>query len=270
MKIKLNNRWSRYIWQIVIFWTLVFLISSYWNISNIYKTTIHNARLQALTAFDKDVQYRRWNAKHGGVFVPVSDYGKPNPYLKELVKRDIISQNGDTLTMINQAYMTRQIHESELSDIGVKGHLTSLNLLRPENAADEWETAALQSFKSGLNEISSIEMIDSIKYFRFMKPLTTEKSCLKCHWKQNHKIGDVRGGISISIPIEAMLQNSYADMKFHGMIEGLIWIIGLAGIFLGYRSARKNGERFRILTQLSPAGVYVTDPMGKCIYVNDR
>lgn len=232
-------KWVRYIWQIIIFWTLVIFVSSFWDITNIYKTTIHDVKLQAAVALDKDIQYRSWNSKHGGVYVPVSKYGKPNPYLKGLVKRDIIDQVSDTLTMINPFYMTRQVYESELSNIGVKGHITSLNLIRPENAADEWETMALQAFNEGLNEISIIEMVDSIKYFRFMKPLMIEKSCLKCHEKQGYKIGDVRGGISISIPIESMLQKSYADMRNHGLIEGLIWIIGLMGIVLGYMSMKK-------------------------------
>ena len=241
-KLNLKYKWAKYIWQIVIFWTLVIFVSSFWNITNIYKTTIHDANLQAIVAFDKDVQYRRWNAQHGGVYVPVSNYGKLNPYLKGLVKRDIITQDGDMLTMINPAYMTRQIHESELSDIGVKGHITSLNLVRPENAADEWETAALQAFDDGLKEIYTIEMIDSIKYFRFMKPLITEKSCLKCHEKQGYKIRDVRGGISISIPIESMLQKTYANMRNHGLIESLIWIIGLVGIVFGYKTVQKVEE----------------------------
>lgn len=232
-------KWSKYVWQIIIFWTLGIFVSSFWNIANIYKTTIHDMKLQAVVALDKDIQYRSWNAKHGGVYVPVSNYGKPNPYLKGLVKRDIMDQVGDTLTMINPAYMSRQVHESELSNIGVKGHITSLNLMRPENIADEWETIALQSFNNGLTDISTIEMIDSIKYFRFMKPLMIEKGCLKCHEKQDYKIGDIRGGISISIPIESMLQKSYANMRNHGLIESFIWIIGLMGIMIGYKSVKK-------------------------------
>ena len=238
-KFSFKYKWSKYIWQIIIFWTLVVFVSSFWNIANMYKTTIHDVKLQASVALDKDIQYRSWNAKHGGVYVPVSNYGKPNPYLKGLVKRDIIDQVGDTLTMINPAYMTRQVHESELSNIGVKGHITSLNLMRPENIADEWETTVLQAFNEGFNEFSTVEMIDSIKYLRFMKPLMIEKNCLKCHEKQGYKIGDVRGGIGISIPIESMLQKSYANMRNHGLIESFIWIIGLVGIIIGYKSVKK-------------------------------
>ncbi len=262
--------WTSYIWQIVTFWTLIFILSSYWNISNIYNTLINNAELHAIVALDKDIQYRQWNAKHGGVYVPVCDYGIPNPYLKGLAKRDIISLEGDTLTMINPAYMTRQVHEAELSDIGVKGHMTSLNLIRIENAADEWETAALHAFDEGLEKISSIEKIDTVKFFRFMKPLIVEKNCLKCHAEQGYKIGDIRGGISVSIPIESMLHNAYAEMINHGLIEGIIWIIGLVGIGFGFKTAKKNEEQFKALTQLSPAGIYLTDLNAKCTYVNER
>ncbi len=242
-KLSFKHKWSNYIWQIVVFWTLFLFVSSFWNIMNIYKAAINDVNLQAAVAFDKDVQYRRWNAQHGGVYVPVSKYGKSNPYLEGMVKHDIITQDGDRLTMINPAYMTRQVHESELSNIGVKGHITSLNLVRPENVADEWETKALQAFDNGLKEISSIEVIDGDKYFRFMKPLMTEKSCLKCHEKLGSKIGEVRGGISISIPIESMLQKTYVRMISHGLVEGLIGIIGLVGILFGYKTVQKaEGE----------------------------
>lgn len=187
-----NYKWPIYTWQIIIFWTLIILLSSYWNIYNIYWTTINNAELQAIVAFDKDVQYRSWNAKHGGVFVNVSDYGIPNPYLEGLVEYNIINQSGDSLTMINPAYMTRQVHESQLSNIGVKGHITSLKPIRPGNKADKWEKIALQAFDKGEKTVSNMAMIGNAKYFRFMKPLMTEKSCLKCHEKQGYKIGDIK------------------------------------------------------------------------------
>ena len=40
------------------------------------------ARIYARACHEKDVIYRRWNAAYGGVYVPVSENSKPNPYLQ--------------------------------------------------------------------------------------------------------------------------------------------------------------------------------------------
>ncbi len=97
--------------------------------------------------FEKDVIYRRWNADHGGVYVPVTQKTKPNPYLDDL-ERDIITPLGKKLTKVNPAYMTRQVHELALKSNGVRGHITSLNPIRPANAPDPWETQALKAFET--------------------------------------------------------------------------------------------------------------------------
>ncbi len=40
---------------------------------------------------------------------------------------------------------------------------------------------------------------------RLMVPLKTEKACLKCHEKQGYKEGEIRGGISSSMPLTPFL-----------------------------------------------------------------
>ena len=103
------------------------------------------------------------------------------------------------LTLVNPAYMTRQVHELALEQYGNRGHITSLNPLRPENRADPWETKALCAFEEGVTEVSSLEVIGDLEYFRLMRPMVTEESCLKCHADQGYRVGDIRGGISVSV-----------------------------------------------------------------------
>jgi hypothetical protein len=67
--------------------------------------------------------------------VPVSDVTQPNPYLKH-PKRDLLTTDGMQLTMVNPAYMTRQLAEIAEQADGVKFHITSLKTIRPANAAD--------------------------------------------------------------------------------------------------------------------------------------
>ena len=43
--------------------------------------------------------------------------------------------------------------------------------------------------------------------FRYLAPLRVEQSCQKCHFKFNYRVGDIRGGISVSIPIKAVVKD---------------------------------------------------------------
>lgn len=219
-----------YVWIIIVVWTSVLVSSLVWNIQGINTNLLEDARLQALVAFDKDIHYRRWNAGHGGVYVEIGEKAIPNPYLFELADRDKLTTDDDTLTLINPAYMTRQLHELELRESGVRGHITSLKPIRPENEADPWETKALKSFEAGDSEITSLEIMHKEEYFRFMRPLITEEACLQCHRQQGYKKGDIRGGISISIPMEPLRIIANKDILRISIVHVGIWFLGILGV----------------------------------------
>jgi diguanylate cyclase (GGDEF)-like protein/PAS domain S-box-containing protein len=153
---------------------------------------------------------RDWNARHGGIYVPVTETTRPNPYL-EHPQRDLTTTDGRELTMINPAYMTRQIAELAEKTSGVRFHITSLKPIRPANAADAWETESLNLFEQGA-EMERIDFIDSYSFgdkihpvHRYMAPLHVKTPCLNCHEAQGYKVGDIRGGISVTMPAEALL-----------------------------------------------------------------
>jgi len=102
---------------------------------------------------------------------------------------------------MNPAYMTRQVHELAKEAYNVHGHITSLKPIRPENAPDPWEVRALGFFEAGKEEVNSVEEIEGESYMRLMRPLMTEEDCLRCHVDQGYKLGDVRGGLSVAIPM---------------------------------------------------------------------
>ena len=166
-------------------WTVIVVASAFYYVVEVRHDVLDLARTQARVAHGDDVLYRRWNAGHGGVYVPVTERTPPNPHL-EVAERDIETSSGVVLTLVNPAYMTRQVHELSNEASGVKGHITSLDPIRPENRADGWETAALQAFERGESEVSSIELMDEIQYLRLMRPLQTEEGCLRCHAAQDH------------------------------------------------------------------------------------
>ena len=145
---------ERYMRVAAILWTLIIAASLSWSIVRIQKETLEGARIQAHISYVKDIVYRRWNAGHGGVYVPVSEETPPNPYLAEMPERDVTTQSGKHLTLINPAYMTRQVYGMMAEEYNVYGHITSLNPIRAENAADPWEAEALRAFEQGQKEVN--------------------------------------------------------------------------------------------------------------------
>ncbi len=193
------------VWAAIVSWSMY---------SNIQSIIDHNMQLAHSTAQNifRIVQLTRyWNARHGGVYVPISPYAEPNPYL-DVPNRDLITRDNPKLTMINPAYMTRQLTELIEKDSEVSFHITSLKPLRPQNKADSWEVQALQKFEKGLESYSERVVDASGDIFRYMAPLFVREPCLKCHAQQGYRLGDIRGGISVT------LDSSYIFAKQSGVI----------------------------------------------------
>ncbi len=212
-------------------WTFAVALSLAWSYFLEQNTVSEMARIQARTAYEKDVLYRRWNTQRGGVYAPITEQTQPNPYLT-VPNRDLMTGDGLALTMVNPAYMTRQVHELGASASGVLGHITSLNPIRPGNAPDDWERMALLQFEAGAAEVSALEMLDGQTYLRLMQPLVVEEGCLKCHAVQGYKLGDIRGGISVSVPMQPL--QALSNQKFGWVVFGhfLVWIVGIGMIAL--------------------------------------
>lgn len=200
-------RWirERHWWFLpLLCWVLAVSVSLDRHLDDLEKQSLEVATEGARNLFNMVVMTRAWNAGHGGVYVPVSEGAPPNPYLVH-PRRDLVTQDGQRLTMINPAYMTRQISELAQKKGGTVFHITSLKPIRPLNAPDAWERTALLSFEQGKKvAISLLEDASGPARLRFMAPLKVEPPCMVCHAKQGYKIGDVRGGISVSMPFDPM------------------------------------------------------------------
>jgi signal transduction histidine kinase/ActR/RegA family two-component response regulator len=218
-------------------WTAIVGVSLAWNLHDQVRSATEEARTLARAGFDRAVLYRRWNAMHGGVYAPATEQTIPNPYL-DVPDRDIETPSGRKLTLINPAYMTRQVLELGAQTNGIQGHITSLKPIRPENAPDPWETAALEAFERGEAERSSIEIFRGEPHLRLMRPFITEKGCLKCHASQGYQLGDVRGGVSVSVPMAPLRAVRRDSMLLIAAWHGGIWFLGLVGIGLSYRHLR--------------------------------
>jgi signal transduction histidine kinase len=196
-----DRRW----WLLALLaWALVVFVSFQRQLDDLHRQSLEVASEGARNLFNMVVLTRAWNAGHGGVYVPVSEKAPPNPYLVH-PRRDLVSSDGQRLTMINPAYMTRQISELAQTKGGTVFHITSLKPIRPQNAPDAWEQEALLSFEQGKKEvITLLKDPAGLARLRFMAPLKVAPPCMVCHAVQGYKVGDVRGGISVTVPFDPM------------------------------------------------------------------
>ncbi|MDY0398265.1 MAG: EAL domain-containing protein [Desulfuromonas thiophila] len=218
----------RILWPLgLILWTGLILLLGYQQRQHHRQAVLDMARAEAIGSYNKDLVYRRWVARQGGVYVRTSAYTPANPFLAHLPDRDITTSTGKSLTLVNPAYMTRQVHELATEQYGNRGHITSRKPLRPENAPDAWERASLEAFTQGVTETLSVAEIDGKPYLRLMRPMITEVPCLKCHASQGYQAGEQRGGISVSIPLRPY-QAVQAQLTRLGTLHlAILWLLGL-------------------------------------------
>lgn len=249
IKNKENEKWTRRIFNAVLFfWTVLLCSLAVWNYSQQVAAINNIALTVARDSYSKDVLFREWATMHGGVYVPVTQSTEPNKYLTQVKERDISTPSGKKLTLMNPAYMTRQIYELAEKRNGTKGHITSLNPIRPENAPDDWEKLSLQSFEKGEKEMVTVAEMGGVEYFRLMRPLVVAEGCLRCHSQQGYKTGEIRGGISVSIPWHPFSKAKKSHLAALAVGYTGVWFLAFAGLLfirnliLKYLLQRKQAE----------------------------
>jgi signal transduction histidine kinase len=164
---------------------------------SLYLESMNN---QARALFQQVVFTRKWIADHGGVFVEQLPWVSPNPYLKE---KSVTATTGRKYIKKNPAMVTRELSDYSRKQGAYWFHITSLRPINPANAPDEFEEASLKAFEeSRLQDAWDVLTISRHKYFRYIAPLFVEESCMECHSHQGYKVGDIRGGISVSLPLD--------------------------------------------------------------------
>jgi PAS domain S-box-containing protein len=248
-------------------WTVLILASLFWSSRRTHENHMDKARTEARTLYETNLAYRVWSSSHGGVYVPVTDALRPNPYL-HVPDRDVLTIRGKKFTLVNPAWMSRQVFETlrAQSSLPVLNHITSLKFLNPVNKPDPWEERALRAFEQGVPEVSEMQLIGAEPYMRLMKPFITQESCLKCHRHQGYKAGDVRGGMSIAIPMRSHLLAETREKKTAMATHALFWLIGMGGIFLftrnmegSHRKLAESEENYRLLFENNPHPMWVYD-----------
>lgn len=169
---------------------------------------------------------RDWNAGHGGVYVPLSAYGEPNPWLPEK-DRTLQTADGRTLVLMNPAYMSRQMAE-RLTEPGFRLAIVGQAPLRPGNRADDWERLMLATATQGGQVFFSGEDCLPQGRLRLLRTLAAQESCLRCH--QGHREGDMLGGISISMDAAGYVRELARKQRELGLLYGLLALTGVLAV----------------------------------------
>jgi hypothetical protein len=113
---------------------------------------------------------------------------------------------------------------------GIAIRRVSLKYRNPADAPDAWETLKLRELeeqkKNGLlpAEVSEVVTVKGRKTLRYLKPITIQQMCLTCHGSDEqipadvktilksrykndkatgYQSGDLRGAVSVSVPLDA-------------------------------------------------------------------
>ncbi|HSW30460.1 MAG TPA: DUF3365 domain-containing protein [Longimicrobiales bacterium] len=220
--------------------TLAFLLA--WDLGHTRDQARRYADTAARSVLDKDLSYRRWASMHGGVYVPVTETTPPNPCLEGGVEEQTFTTpSGRVLTLVNPAYMTRQVHEIFREEYGVRGHVTSLDPICPENAPDPWEREVLEAFEAGEGERGQVVEGPDGSAYRLMIPLRVEESCMACHARQGYQVGEIRGGVNASVPMAPYVAAVERAERGRLATFTVIWAFGLGALGT---AARRKGRQY--------------------------
>jgi signal transduction histidine kinase/CheY-like chemotaxis protein len=234
-------------------WTLLILFSLALTFYSQRQHTMESAKNIARANFDKDQAFRKWASTHGGVYVPVDmNRTPPSPYLSHLPHRDVTTQTGAKLTLMNPAYMLRQMMDEYAGLYGARGHITALDILNPNSKPDKWEEEALKSFQKDrkIKEILEVTGDGDSMQMRLIRPMQNAPSCLKCHAHQAIYQGTpTAGGVSVTVPMKELftLEQNYFQKSI--LIHLFIWIFGIIAFQIAYTKEKKAKDLAHQLLQ---------------------
>ena len=194
--------------------------------------TVSVIHQQAKSLFKQVILIRRWVTGYGGVYVEVRPGVNPNPFLTSLpgLKVNIVDkESSKQYTLRNPGLVTREMSQLSSEAEGYSFHVSSLKPVNVQtNSPDPFERDALLKFEQGSTEVYGVEQRQSGPVYRYMGPLSFESSCNKCHSHQGYAVGDIRGGISISVPMHEVL----AKMRINRILTA-VFALSILGLLFG-------------------------------------
>ncbi|HEY83519.1 MAG TPA: DUF3365 domain-containing protein [Chloroflexi bacterium] len=188
----------------------------------------HRQETQALRMVEAQAQAlltdmlvtREWVSSYGGVW---TDH-----------PGEIYLEEKDGYFLKSPAMVTKELSNLSTNKGLYEFHITSLHLKNPDNVPDAFELEVLRQFEEDTTPVSRVEAVDGERFYRKMIPLPTTISCLECHADQGYQVGDIRGGLSVMLPMaevdQALTANRQALML--AMVAIVALMVGLLYYFV--------------------------------------
>ncbi len=126
----------------------------------------------------------------------------------------------ETLTLEDAARtrMSKFFTMLDMSKLKREGETLSFRFVapkpvNPENQADTFELASLNSFAKGHQEYYRIFQNQPDPNIRYLRPIIFRKECMACHEEQGYKVGELRGALSVKIPLAGALNRLNAERE---------------------------------------------------------
>ncbi len=245
---------------LLLFWTLAVITAFFMAREYIQQSKFDLVKSMARMSLQKDVAYRHLFASLDRIYVPRQPGVEANPFLN-FPQKELVTKEGIHLVQLNPTYMTRLFYEMDSRDAAnARASLVSLRPVNSQNAPDQWQEKTLKSFRKGKQKASTIQETGNGRHLRLMQPLKIGQDCLRCHAKQGYEMGDIRGGISLSMPLSHYKNSLQKDQRILTMGLGLVWMAGVFGMgFLGRQLAHRVRERDQYSARLQHLSLH--DPL---------
>ncbi len=194
---------------------------------------VEQATRQAKMLFNQIRLTRQWVSDHNGLFFVKAPGVESNPFLEQ---GEIQDSQGNWLVKRNPAMVTRELSVYAAREGMGQFNVTSLKPVNSDNAPDSFERRSLEKFAAGAVEAIEIEQIEGNYRLRYMAPLRVDFQCLSCHDKQGYALGDIRGGMNVTVPMNwAYAEINANNWMLLGIALATIVIVSLS-IYLLFNS----------------------------------
>ena len=227
---------------------------------------VEQATRQAKMLFHQIRLTRQWIADHNGLFLVKEPGVEANPFLDQ---GEIQDAQGNWLVKRNPAMVTRELSLYAAKEGMGQFNVTSLRPVNPDNAPDDFERHTLKEFEQGRAEAVEIEKIAGNYRLRYMAPLLVDQRCLACHGRQGYKVGDIRGGMNVTVPMDWAFAEIHANNRLLLNIALATIVLVSLSIFVLFNSL--VGRRLqRLATAMDNYPAQPFEPPTQALEKNDE
>ncbi len=222
---------------------LTFLADERHRTENITKLAEDTARNYA----QKDSSYRDIFIASGGAYITLNPTFLPEVQLAHRPDRDITTPDGKVVTLVTPKNLLQLASDRLPGRQGMKV-VTAIKTLHPlsqEDTPDEWETQALRALLQGSAEVSELVGQDGVQVLRYMAPLLATRGCVANRPQQNLKVGDLLGGLSVTVPMVLFKSISAEHTRNAIYLHVTLWLLGIIGIVWSFwKIQQRDGQIF--------------------------